>query len=465
MHECGVPADVVSLALGGPKAGAALVAHRDIAGVAFTGSTATAKRIERALAAKDGPIVPFIAETGGQNAMVVDSTALLEQVVDDVVASAFHSTGQRCSALRVLYAQEEIADRLLAMLIGAMRTLTIGDPADPATDVGPVIDSAALQRLEQHLDAMRSRILHQCPLPAHLRGHGARLPYFAPTLIEVDSIADLDAEHFGPILHFTRFAAANLDTALADIQRAGYGLTLGVHSRIHHRAEQVMAVVKAGNTYVNRDMVGAVVGVQPFGGEGTLRHRPEGRRAALSAAVRGGAHRHLEHRGHRRQRGIVTPSGLNGLDGRSGASGAGRLANHLPAVVESSFRGYPVARSPAGRPRFPTVLTCAAGRRQRAMPRVALVTQGETHESRTARPAARDATRALRGRGDGGRRGRLPHRGRPDRASARGRWRPSGNPAPHVAARAPSLPEAQGGSAGSAWAWTPSTWTRPPSSA
>ena len=268
MRESGVPADVVSLALGGPKAGAALVAHRDIAGVAFTGSTATAKRIERALADKDGPIVPFIAETGGQNAMVVDSTALLEQVVDDVVASAFHSTGQRCSALRVLYAQEEIADRLLAMLIGAMRALTIGDPADPATDVGPVIDSAALQRLEQHLDAMRSRILHQCPLPARLRGHGARLPYFGPTLIEVDSIADLDAEHFGPILHFARFAAANLDTALADIQRAGYGLTLGVHSRIHHRAEQVMAVVKAGNTYVNRDMVGAVVGVQPFGGEG-----------------------------------------------------------------------------------------------------------------------------------------------------------------------------------------------------
>ena len=268
MRECGVPTDVVSLALGGPKAGAALVSHRDIAGVAFTGSTATAKRIERALADKDGPIVPFIAETGGQNAMVVDSTALLEQVVDDVIASAFHSTGQRCSALRVLYAQEEIADRLLAMLIGAMRALTVGDPADPATDVGPVIDSAALGRLERHIDAMRSRIAHQCPLPARLRGIGPRLPFCPPTLIEVDSIADLDTEHFGPILHFARFPAASLDKVLVDIQHTGYGLTLGVHSRIHHRAEQVMAVVNAGNTYVNRDMVGAVVGVQPFGGEG-----------------------------------------------------------------------------------------------------------------------------------------------------------------------------------------------------
>ena len=266
LRESGLPTDAAVLALGGPRAGAALVAHPAIAGVAFTGSTATAKRIERALAAKDGPIVPFIAETGGQNAMIVDSTALLEQVVDDVVASAFGSAGQRCSSLRVLYAQEEIADRLLDMVIGAMRTLVVGDAADPATDVGPVIDEAARQRLAKHIDAMRSHVRHQCPVPdlPQRRGRG----FCPPTLIEIDSMAQLRTEHFGPILHFVRFQAAQLHAVLEEIQNAGYGLTLGVHSRMRRRAEDVMAVVKAGNTYINRDIVGAVVGAQPFGGEG-----------------------------------------------------------------------------------------------------------------------------------------------------------------------------------------------------
>ena len=266
MHESGVPTDAAALALGGPRAGAALVAHPAIAGVAFTGSTATAKRIQRALAAKDGPIVPFIAETGGQNAMIVDSTALLEQVVDDVVASAFHSAGQRCSALRVLYVQEEVAEQLLTMLAGAMRALAVGDPADPATDVGPVIDEAAQTRLAKHIEAMRANIRCQCPVPEQLERDGRR--YCPPTLIEIDHIGQLCAEHFGPVLHFVRFKAAQLNAVLEDIQAAGYGLTLGVHSRIHRRADDVMAVVKAGNTYINRDMVGAVVGVQPFGGEG-----------------------------------------------------------------------------------------------------------------------------------------------------------------------------------------------------
>ena len=266
MRESGVPADAVALALGGPRAGAALVAHPAIAGVAFTGGTTTAKHIERALAAKDGPIVPFIAETGGQNAMIVDSTALLEQVVDDVVASTFHSAGQRCSALRVLYVQEEVAERLLAMLTGAMRALVVGDPADPATDVGPIIDAAAQTRLARHIEALRADIRFQCPVPEGLERDGRR--YCPPTLIEIDHIGQLCAEHFGPILHFVRFKSAQLNAVLEDIQAAGYGLTLGVHSRIHRRAEDVMAVVKAGNTYVNRDMVGAVVGVQPFGGEG-----------------------------------------------------------------------------------------------------------------------------------------------------------------------------------------------------
>ena len=263
MREAGIPKDAVLPAFGGAAVGAAVVAAPEVAGVAFTGSTATAKRIANALAAKPGPIVPLIAETGGQNAMIVDSTALPEQVADDVVASAFRSAGQRCSALRVLYLQEEIAPRVLQLIVGAMQALVIGDPAAPCTDVGPVIDAAALRRLNAHVDAWRKRLLYQCPLPEGLAG-----TFFAPAVIAVDSIVDLDAEHFGPVLHVARFRAEALEQALRDIRAAGYGLTLGVHSRIDRRAEQVMAVAKAGNTYVNRDMVGAVVGVQPFGGEG-----------------------------------------------------------------------------------------------------------------------------------------------------------------------------------------------------
>ena len=263
MQRAGIPPDAVCLAASDSAIGAAIVAHEHIDGVAFTGSTATAKTIQRALAAKDGPIVPLIAETGGQNAMIVDSTALLEQVVDDVVASAFHSAGQRCSALRVLYVQDDIAEALIEMLAGAMDTLMLGDPSDPATDVGPVIDVNALRRLNAHVEASSQRIVHRCRLPDGLEG-----TFCPPTMIEIESIADLDAEHFGPILHVARFASSGIDDALADIANAGFGLTLGVHSRMHRRAEDVMARVHVGNTYINRDMVGAVVGVQPFGGEG-----------------------------------------------------------------------------------------------------------------------------------------------------------------------------------------------------
>ena len=263
MWDADIPEGVVRLTCGGVETGAAVVRHEAVAGVAFTGSTATAKHIQRTLADKGGPIVPLIAETGGQNAMIVDSTALPEQVVDDVVASAFRSTGQRCSSLRMLYVQEDIAENLIAMIAGAMRTLVIGDPADPGTDVGPVIDQVALARLEAHVEDVRGGIVFQCEIPPHLVG-----PYIGPALIEVDSIADLDAEHFGPILHVARFSVARLGETLAHIRNAGYGLTLGIHSRIHRRADEVMAAVKVGNTYVNRDMVGATVGVQPFGGEG-----------------------------------------------------------------------------------------------------------------------------------------------------------------------------------------------------
>ena len=263
MRQAGIPSDAACLAAGDSTIGAEIVAHERIRGVVFTGSTATAKTIQRALAAKDGPIVPLIAETGGQNAMIADSTALLEQVVDDVVASAFHSAGQRCSALRVLYVQDDIAEPLMAMLAGGMDTLILGDPADPATDVGPVIDADALRRLNAHVEDLSHRIVHRCRLPDRLEG-----AFCPPTMIEIDSIADLDAEHFGPILHVVRFTLAGVRDALADIAAAGFGLTLGVHSRIQQRAEEVMAAVHAGNTYINRDMVGAVVGVQPFGGEG-----------------------------------------------------------------------------------------------------------------------------------------------------------------------------------------------------
>ena len=262
MHEAGIPQDVVCLAIGGDAIGAEIVANDGIAGVAFTGSTAAAKEIQRALAAKDGPIVPLIAETGGQNAMIVDSTALLEQVVDDVIASAFRSAGQRCSSLRVLYAQEDIAKRLLAMIADAMQTLVIGDPASPATDIGPVIDQTAFERLTAHIEANREQVVYQCDLPDGLKGW-----HIGPALIEVPSIRHLKAEHFGPILHVARFSAGGFEGALADIQGAGFGLTLGIHSRILQRAERVMATVKAGNSYVNRDMIGAVPGVQPFGGE------------------------------------------------------------------------------------------------------------------------------------------------------------------------------------------------------
>ncbi len=263
MHAAGIPEDAVRLAIGGVDIGRAMVADEAIAGVAFTGSTDTAKHIQRALAARTGPIVPLIAETGGQNAMVVDSTALPEQVVDDAIASAFGSAGQRCSALRVLHVQEDIAEALIAMLAGAMDTLVIGDPSDPATDVGPVIDREALARLETHIGAMKARVLHRCRLPSGLRG-----TFCPPVLIGIESIAELEKEHFGPILHVVRYARKRLPAALAEIRASGYGLTLGIHTRIHSRAEAIMAAAPVGNCYVNRDMVGAVVGVQPFGGEG-----------------------------------------------------------------------------------------------------------------------------------------------------------------------------------------------------
>jgi len=267
LHEAGIPRDVLQLApADGPLFGATALTHPALAGVAFTGSTATAATINRILAAREGPIVPLIAETGGVNAMIVDATALPEQVVDDVIGSAFTSAGQRCSALRVLYLQEEIADRVLEMLIGAMKCLRIGDPADPATDVGPVISAEARQRLSRHAERMKleAKPLYACPVE-HCEGSGH---FFGPRLVELHSPGQLKTEEFGPILHVFRYRAEDLGQVLDAIRSTGFGLTLGIHSRLESMAEQAFHALPVGNTYVNRNMIGAVVGVQPFGGQG-----------------------------------------------------------------------------------------------------------------------------------------------------------------------------------------------------
>jgi RHH-type proline utilization regulon transcriptional repressor/proline dehydrogenase/delta 1-pyrroline-5-carboxylate dehydrogenase len=265
LHQAGVPEDALVLLPGGPEVGARLVVEPGIAGVAFTGSTRTAWAINRALAAKDGPIVPLIAETGGQNAMLVDSSALPEQVVADVLESAFRSAGQRCSALRVLCLQDDIAPRVLEMLAGAMLELGVGDPGLLATDVGPVIDEAARERLEQHAARMtrEGRLIQRVPLRAGL----ARGCYFAPQAFEIDALDRLEGEVFGPILHVVRFAGDRLEQMVDAVNATGYALTLGVHSRIDQTVERVLERARAGNIYVNRNMIGAVVGVPPFGGE------------------------------------------------------------------------------------------------------------------------------------------------------------------------------------------------------
>jgi len=267
LHEAGVPAEVLHLTpADGPAFGEVALRHRALAGVAFTGSTATATTINRTLASREGPILPLIAETGGVNAMIVDATALPEQVVDDVITSAFTSAGQRCSALRVLYVQEEIADRVLEMLVGAMKCLKIGDPAELSTDVGPVIADVAVQRLRKHAKRMsaEAKLRYVCELGSqHEAGH-----YFAPHLFELRALDQLKTEEFGPILHLVRYRANDLPRVLEAIRGTGFGLTLGLHSRLESVAEHVFRSVPVGNTYVNRNMIGAVVGVQPFGGQG-----------------------------------------------------------------------------------------------------------------------------------------------------------------------------------------------------
>jgi len=269
LHRAGVPFNALQLLPGQGSVGAQLVGDARVCGVVFTGSTEVARLIRRQLAGRTGPDgapVPLIAETGGQNALIVDSSALAEQVVADVLASAFDSAGQRCSALRVLCLQDDVADRVLTMLRGAMAELSVGNPARLSVDVGPVISAAAQAGIAGHIEAMRAaghgvhslRLREEC-------SHGTFVP---PTLIELDRLADLQREVFGPVLHVVRFAQNGLDALVDQINATGYGLTFGIHTRLDETVARVLARVAAGNVYVNRNLIGAVVGVQPFGGRG-----------------------------------------------------------------------------------------------------------------------------------------------------------------------------------------------------
>lgn len=267
LHEAGVPEDVLQFLPGdGAIVGAALTRDPRVAGVAFTGSNDTAAAINRSLAGRDGALGVLIAETGGQNALIADSSALPEQLVKDAMASAFTSAGQRCSAARVLFVQEDIADKVIEMLAGAMAELKLGDPGLLSTDVGPVIDQDALENLEQHVMRMDIEATHIATVPATPEAeHGT---FFAPRAYELRSLDQLHKEIFGPVLHVIRWKASELDQVIDAINATGFGLTLGIHSRIDETVERITRAIKVGNCYVNRNQIGAIVGVQPFGGQG-----------------------------------------------------------------------------------------------------------------------------------------------------------------------------------------------------
>ncbi|AOY86890.1 bifunctional proline dehydrogenase/L-glutamate gamma-semialdehyde dehydrogenase [Marinobacter salinus] len=264
MHQAGIPKEVIQLLPGtGATVGGALTSDSRVSGVCFTGSTATAQRINKVMTENMAPDAPLVAETGGLNAMIVDSTALPEQVVRDVLASSFQSAGQRCSALRMLYVQKDIADNLLNMLYGAMDELGIGDPWLLSTDVGPVIDETARKKITDHCNAYeaKGRLLKKMPVPEN----GT---FVSPAVISVSGIEELEEEIFGPVLHVATFAAKDIDKVVDSVNAKGYGLTFGIHSRVDRRVERISSRIKVGNTYVNRNQIGAIVGSQPFGGEG-----------------------------------------------------------------------------------------------------------------------------------------------------------------------------------------------------
>jgi RHH-type proline utilization regulon transcriptional repressor/proline dehydrogenase/delta 1-pyrroline-5-carboxylate dehydrogenase len=267
--EAGIPPAALQLLPGAGETGARLVASPHTQAVMFTGSTDVARLIQRQLADrlnKQGQPIPLIAETGGQNALIVDSSALPEQVVGDVLMSAFDSAGQRCSALRLLCVQDDVADRVFTMLDGALAELVTGSPDHLSTDVGPVITAEAQARIRDHIEAMRSRgfAVRELPLPPGTK-HGTFIP---PTIIEITEVSDLTQEVFGPVLHILRYPRAKLESLIDAINATGYGLTFGVHSRIDETIARVSERIGAGNIYVNRNIIGAIVGVQPFGGHG-----------------------------------------------------------------------------------------------------------------------------------------------------------------------------------------------------
>jgi RHH-type proline utilization regulon transcriptional repressor/proline dehydrogenase/delta 1-pyrroline-5-carboxylate dehydrogenase len=262
-HSQGVPEDALQLVLGDGMNGATLTKSKSLKGVAFTGSTDTARKIQSSLLDNHKEIVKFIAETGGLNCMIVDSSASLEQVTDDVMRSAFNSAGQRCSALRVLIVQEDIYQEVINMVTGAMKVLDIGPTENFNNDIGPIISEDAFEKLKNYIEA------------ASIDGKNVIQPhdyidnkYIPPTIIEIESLSELESEQFGPILHIMKFKAGNIQDVVEEINKLNYGLTLGVHTRVESRADEIARTANVGNVYINRDIVGAVVGVQPFGGEG-----------------------------------------------------------------------------------------------------------------------------------------------------------------------------------------------------
>ncbi|WP_375172132.1 bifunctional proline dehydrogenase/L-glutamate gamma-semialdehyde dehydrogenase PutA, partial [Marinobacter sp.] len=264
MYEAGIPKDAIQLLPGtGATVGAALTSDSRVSGVCFTGSTVTAQRINKVMTENMAPDAPLVAETGGMNAMIVDSTALPEQVVRDVLASSFQSAGQRCSALRMLYVQEDIAEHLLEMLYGAMEELGIGDPWLLSTDVGPVIDETARKKIVDHCDKFErdGKLMKKLPIPD-------KGLFVSPAVLKVSGIEELEEEIFGPVLHVATFRAKDIDKVVDSVNAKGYGLTFGIHSRVDRRVERISSRIKVGNTYVNRNQIGAIVGSQPFGGEG-----------------------------------------------------------------------------------------------------------------------------------------------------------------------------------------------------
>jgi RHH-type proline utilization regulon transcriptional repressor/proline dehydrogenase/delta 1-pyrroline-5-carboxylate dehydrogenase len=359
LHAAGVPRAALQLLPGrGETVGAALVGDVRVQGVLFTGSTDVARLLQRSLSSRlteHGQPVPLIAETGGQNCMLVDSSALAEQVVQDIVISAFDSAGQRCSALRVLCVQRDAAARVVEMLVGAMHELQLGDPRRLAVDVGPVIDNEARTGIERHIASMRAggRQVQQAAHDADSRTAEGRGCFVPPTLIQIDSLAELEREVFGPVLHVLRYERDQLPTLLRHINATGYGLTCGVHTRIDETVVQVAQAVRAGNLYVNRNVVGAVVGVQPFGGEGLsgtgpkaggplyllrlLAERPGC--AARAAVLRAGVAAAAPVRGfalHPREADVA--SALRTLQGWAGSHGLGDLAK----ACENAFAQSPV---------------------------------------------------------------------------------------------------------------------------